>query len=191
MDKIDSSLSEQFVTFTLAGEEYAVDVFRVKEVIDPPPVTQVPNMPDYIPGVINLRGIVTPVVDLRYKLGLGKTEQTTDTRILIVQVEIDGKETPTGIIADKVSQVTHISKEEMKSPPEMGTRIRSEFLHGMGEASEDHFLLILDIDKVLAADEMLHVIEQAEEQETTDGSDENASGNLTAEHDTDATTQQE
>lgn len=163
MGNNETSLSEQFVTFTLAGEEYAVDVFKVKEVIDPPAITQVPNMPDFIPGVINLRGIVTPIVDLGFKLGLGKTEQTTDTRILIIQTELDGVDTSIGIIADKVSEVIHISSDELLAPPEMGTRIRSEFLIGMSETASDHFLLILDIDKVLETEEMLHVVEQAED----------------------------
>ncbi len=181
MSSNESSLSEQFVTFTLAGEEYAVDVFKVKEVIDPPTMTQVPNMPDYIPGVINLRGNVIPIVDLRYKLGLGSSEQTTDTRILIVQVELDGSETGIGIIADKVSEVINIRSEEMHAPPEMGTRIRSEFLHGMGEAAEDHFLLILNIEKVLETEEMLHIVEQTEESHPDEEDSETSSENMDTE----------
>ena len=193
MIKSQQSLSDQFVTFTLADEQYAVDVFCVNEVIDPPTITKVPNMPDYIPGVINLRGNVTPVVDLRYKLGLGQSEQTHDTRIVIVRIVLDGQETAVGIIADKVSEVISIPADEIQPPPELGTRIRSEFLHGIGQPREDHFLLILDIEKVLAVEEMIHVIEQSTEHEPKSSSDmgETAESDTFIDDNSDENTQQE
>ncbi len=144
----------QYLTFHLAREEYAIGVLRVKEIIEYGTVTRVPATPPWIRGVINLRGSVVPVVDLAVKFGLPASEVTRRTCIVIVEVHLEEELTVMGIVADSVSQVMDLKPEDVEAAPSFGTRVRVEYLLGLGRAGKS-FVLLLDIDRVLSADEML------------------------------------
>ena len=151
----------QYLTFLLADEEYAVGVLRVKEIIEFDSITHVPSTPAWIRGVINLRGGVVPVVDLAVKLGLPERLITRRSCIVIVETQLAGERALMGVIADAVSQVVDIPPSEVEPPPAFGTRIRVDFLNGMGRAGKK-FVLMLDIDRVLSADELLATAAAAE-----------------------------
>jgi len=142
----------QYLTFHLAGEEYAVGILKVKEIIEYGTLTIVPQTPPSIRGVINLRGNVVPVVDLAVKFGMAPSPITPRTCIVIVEVDLDGEQTTIGVVADAVSQVIELPSTDVLPPPPFGTGIRIDFLHGMGK-TDNKFFLILDIDKVLSIEE--------------------------------------
>lgn len=142
----------QYLTFTLEAEEFALDISKVREVLDYTTITKVPRMPDFLRGVINLRGNVVPVVDLRMKLGMTATEKTVNTCIVIVDVDINGETMQMGALADSVQEVLELDPRQIEPAPRIGTRIKSEFVRGMGKRDEK-FLIILDIDRVLSPDE--------------------------------------
>jgi purine-binding chemotaxis protein CheW len=143
----------QHLTFHLAGEEYAIGILRVKEIIEFGVVTKVPGTPPFIRGVINLRGSVVPVVDLAVKFGLPESPVTRRTCIVIVEVELEGEQTVMGVVADAVSQVLDLRPEDIEAPPAFGTRVRVEYLRGLGKLGKK-FALILDVDRVLSADDL-------------------------------------
>jgi purine-binding chemotaxis protein CheW len=138
---------------TLDQEDFAVDVSGVREVLDFTTVTRVPRTPDFMKGVINLRGSVVPVVDLRLKFGLQETEQTVDTCIIVLEVQLDGDTMVIGAIADSVSEVFELDPAQIEPPPRIGTRFESEFISGMGKHNDD-FIIILDVDRVFSSNEM-------------------------------------
>ena len=125
----------------------------MREVLDYTTITKVPRMPEFLCGVINLRGNVVPVVDLRYKLGMGAIKQTVDTCIVIVEIMIDDEMTHMGALADSVKEVIALDPNQISPPPKLGVKINNEFIRGMGK-QEEKFLIILDIDRVLTADEL-------------------------------------
>jgi len=143
----------QYLTFQLAGEEYAVGILQVREIITYGTLTKVPHTPPSIRGVINLRGNVVPVVDLGLKFGLAASPVTDRTCIVIVEANINEKRTVMGVIADSVNQVITMSEDDILPAPAFGTRVRIDFLHGMGKSGVK-FVLVLDIDKVLNADDL-------------------------------------
>jgi len=147
---------KQFLTFLLGGEEYAVPILRVREIIEYDTVTVVPSTPPWIRGVINLRGSVVPVVDMAVKFGLPPTQPTKLTCTVVVETEYEGQQTITGVMADAVSQVVELKPEDVEPVPTFGTNIRVEYLLGMGKAGRK-FVLLLDIDRVLASSEILAV----------------------------------
>jgi purine-binding chemotaxis protein CheW len=143
----------QYLTFSLSGGEYAIAVLRVREIIEHEPVTRVPSTPDFVRGVINLRGRVVPVVDLALKFGLEPNPVTKRTCIVIVEAESGGDRVVMGVLADAVNQVVAFGAEEIEPPPSFGTPIRVDFLAGLGKLG-DAFVLILDTDRVLSAEEL-------------------------------------
>lgn len=151
----------QYLTYYLAGEEYAVGILRVKEIIEYDTLTKVPGTPPFIRGVINLRGSVVPVVDLAVKFGLPETPVTKRTCIVIVEVNVEDERTVMGVVADAVSQVMDLSSREIEAPPSFGTRVRMDYLQGMGKVDKK-FILILDIDRVLSGNEILAVAAASE-----------------------------
>ena len=151
-DKDNSFDHTQYLTFHLAGEEYAVGILQVREIITYGTLTKVPHTPPAIRGVINLRGNVVPVVDLGLKFGLTGSPVTDRTCIVIVEANINENRTVMGVIADSVSQVISMPENNILPAPAFGTRVRIDFLRGMGK-SGDKFVLVLDIDKVLSADD--------------------------------------
>lgn len=144
---------EQYLTFFLAGEEYAIGILKVKEIIEYDTVTTVPKTPRWVRGVINLRGAVVPVVDLGLKFGLEERPVTKTTCIVIVEGQLEGESTLMGVMADAVSQVMDIAAGEVQEVPAFGTRIKVDYLQGMAQLGKK-FVLLLDIDKVLSADEV-------------------------------------
>jgi purine-binding chemotaxis protein CheW len=157
MDEIDSTNSTQYLTFTLAEELFALDIDKVREVLDFTTVTKVPQTPDYMRGVINLRGNVVPVVDMRLKLGMPPTEKTVNTCVIIVEVEMDGEKVVMGAMADAVQEVLDLAPDQVEPPPRIGTKLNTEFICGMGRMNE-HFIIILDIDKVFATSDLAAMI---------------------------------
>jgi purine-binding chemotaxis protein CheW len=143
----------QYLTFRLDQELFAIDIVRVREVLELSSVTKVPCTPDFMRGVINLRGNVVPVVDMRLKLGMSKTEKTVDTCIVISEVVVEGERTVLGALVDSVQEVIDLDAGQVSPPPRMGSRIDSAVIRGMGKR-DDQFLMILDLDRVFGADEL-------------------------------------
>ena len=147
---------QQFLTFLLAGEEYAVSILKVKEILEYDTVTTVPNVPKWISGVLNLRGSVVPIVDIALKFGRAASEITKLTCIVIVETICEGERLTMGILVDSVSQVIDLPAEDIEEPPAFGTRLKTEYLQGLGRSGKK-FCLILNIDNVLASEELLEV----------------------------------
>ena len=143
----------QFLTFKLGDEVFALDIAKVREVLDFTAITKVPRTPEFMRGVINLRGSVVPVVDMRLKFGMTKTGQTVNTCIIIAEISLDGDTTVLGALADSVQEVIELGAGQIEPAPRIGTRLRTEFIHGMGKR-DDQFVIILDIDKVFSVDEL-------------------------------------
>ncbi len=146
----------QYLTFYIAGEEYAVGILRVREILEYDTLTRVPKTPAYIRGVINLRGNVVPVIDLAVKFGLGPSEVTKLTCVVILEVELDGEPTIMGVLADSVSQVIELASDDIQPAPSFGTQIKVDYLLGMGQSGKK-FVLILDVDRVLSTSELTAV----------------------------------
>ena len=145
--------SAQYLTFKLDGESFATRISKVREVLEFDEVTRVPGMLDYMLGVINLRGSVVPVVDLRLQFSLGVSEPTVDTCIIITEVELEGDITVLGVLADSVQEVIDLSAEQMEPAPTMGSRINTRFIQALGKV-EEGFIIILDMDKVFSIDQV-------------------------------------
>ncbi len=146
----------QYLTFKLGDEVFALDIDKVREVLDFGAITRVPRMPEFMRGVINLRGSVVPVVDLRLKFGMQQTEKTTDTCVIITEVSVDGEVTTLGALADSVQEVLDLEPQHIEPAPRIGTMLRTEFIKGMGKQN-DRFIMILDIDKIFSAEELMEV----------------------------------
>ena len=143
----------QYLTFKLGDEVFALDISKVREVLDFTAVTKVPRTPAFMRGVINLRGSVVPVVDLRLKFGMTKTESSVNTCIIITEVTVDNDTTILGALADSVQEVLDLEPGSIAPPPKIGTKLKTEFIKGMGKR-DDRFIIILDIDKVFSSDEL-------------------------------------
>ncbi|MBF0158631.1 MAG: chemotaxis protein CheW [Magnetococcales bacterium] len=148
--------STQYLTFMLDDEVFAVDIAKVREVLEFTNITKVPRTPDFMRGVINLRGSVVPVVDMRLKFGMPSTAKTVNTCIIIVEIEHDDEVTVMGALADSVREVMELEPRQIEAPPKIGTRLRSDFLRGMGKHN-DRFIMILEIDRIFSADELMAV----------------------------------
>jgi purine-binding chemotaxis protein CheW len=146
----------QFLTFKLADEVFALDITKVREVLDFTTVTKVPRTPEFMRGVSNLRGNVVPVVDLRLMFGLSKTEKTVNTCIIITEVTVDGETTVLGVLADAVQEVLDLEPDHIEPAPRIGMRLNTEFIRGMGKRDAT-FIIILDIDRIFSADQFAMV----------------------------------
>ncbi len=145
--------SRQFLTFTLAEEEYGVDILRVQEVKGWAPVTKIPRSPDYVQGVLNLRGTIVPVVDLRMRFHLDRIDYTRRTVIVVINIEIDAGRRVIGVVADGVSDVINVPVENVKDAPDFGTKVHTDFISGLATIDEN-MVMLLDIDKLLTAAEI-------------------------------------
>ncbi|MEM3238241.1 MAG: chemotaxis protein CheW [Thermoplasmata archaeon] len=141
------------LTFTLSSEMFAMDIGYVKEVLEYSKITKVPKTPDYMLGVINLRGSVAPVVDLKMKFNMPQSERTVDTCIIIVEVEIENSKTIVGILADSVKEVFDFDSSSIEATPTIGLNINVDFIHGIAKHKDD-FVMILDINKVFSIEEI-------------------------------------
>ncbi|MEF3696933.1 chemotaxis protein CheW [Desulfolutivibrio sp.] len=165
----DTTLNDnQYLTFVLENELFALNIGSVREVLELTSITKVPRTPEFIRGVINLRGRAVPVVDLRMKFGMGETRRTVNTCIIIVEVELDGESTVLGALADSVQEVYEMESSQIEPPPRMGTRIKAEFITGMGK-SGDRFIVILDINKVFSAEELTLAADAGRGQPVSEG----------------------
>jgi len=155
----------QYLTFTLADETFGVDVLCSREVLDVIDITKVPQTPDFMLGVINLRGSVVPVIDLRLKFAIEKAPLTRDSCIIVLELALDGETTKVGILADSVQEVLDLDIDQIEPPPKIGTRLKMEFIQGMGKQGEE-FIILLDINRIFSSEEiaLVHtVIEETAE----------------------------
>jgi purine-binding chemotaxis protein CheW len=143
----------QYLTFKLDEEVFALDVAKVREILEYTTVTKVPQTLDFMRGVINLRGSVVPVIDLRLKFGLTATEQTVNTCIIVTEVDLGDETTLLGALADSVQEVDEMEPGQIEAAPHIGTRLNLDFIKGMGK-KDGNFVMILDIDKVFTNDEL-------------------------------------
>ena len=144
---------QQYLTFLLSGEMFAIAILNIKEIIEYGSLTEVPMMPGFIRGVINLRGSVVPVVDLSSRFGRSRTEVSRRTCIVIIEVENGDEKHDIGVMVDSVSEVLEIPRSEIEPPPAFGAKIRVDFMAGMGKVA-GKFVIILNADKVLSVDEL-------------------------------------
>ncbi|SDM94364.1 CheW protein [Geoalkalibacter ferrihydriticus] len=148
--------TNQYLTFKLDGEIFALGIAKVREVLDYTAITKVPKSPDFMRGVINVRGGVVPVIDLRVKFGMAPTPQTVNTCIIIVEIAMEGETTVLGVLADQVEEVLDLDPGQIEPAPRIGTRLRTEFIQGMGKR-EEQFIILLDIDRVFSGEELAGV----------------------------------
>ncbi|MDM8535505.1 chemotaxis protein CheW [Desulfobacterales bacterium HSG17] len=162
MNETGTTETAQYLTFKLADEIFAINVIQVREVLDLSTITKVPGTPDFMRGVINVRGSVVPVMDLRLKFGLSKTENSLDTRIVVMELSLEGEITVLGTLADSVNEVIDLESAQIEPPPKIGMRWKTEFIKGIGKRN-DMFIIILDIDRVFSSDEIALVEETSAE----------------------------
>jgi len=143
----------QCLTFKLGEEIFAVDVAKVREILDFTSVTKVPQTPDFMRGVINLRGSVVPVVDMRLKFGMSSTEKTVNTCIIVMEISLDNETAVVGALADSVQEVLELEPDQIEAAPRIGTKLNTDFLVGMGKHNET-FIMILNIDRVFTFEEL-------------------------------------
>lgn len=158
----DTINAMQYLTFKLEDEVYATNIAQVREVLEFSKVTKVPRTPDYMRGVINLRGRVVPVLDLKLRFGMSRTEKTVSTCVIIVEVQMDGEAMIIGALADSVQEVIEMDASVIEPPPKMGTKLNTDFILGMGKREEE-FVIILDINKAFSGENLEAVKATVEE----------------------------
>ncbi|MBI5381469.1 MAG: chemotaxis protein CheW [Opitutae bacterium] len=144
----------RYLTFRLGGELFAVNVFKTREVLDLSHITQVPTAPGYLRGVVNVRDHAIPVVDLRRKFGLPPAPDTLNTRIVVLELTLDGEIVVAGGLADAVHEVIELEPDDINDPPALGLRWRTDLILGLGRR-DGQFIIILDIEKVFSADDLV------------------------------------
>jgi len=150
----DRTDTQQYLTFVVADEQYGVDILRVQEIKGYTAVTRIPTMPDYLKGILNLRGVIVPIIDLRLKFRMEPTEPTPFTVIVVVTVG----ERVIGMIVDAVSDVLELPAKEIQPPPELGGHVDISFVLGIGSAN-DRLVTLLDLDRVLSGEDVERVVE--------------------------------
>jgi purine-binding chemotaxis protein CheW len=155
----DLTAFQTYLSFKLGEEIFAINVSKVLNILEMKPITRVPKSPEYLKGVINMRGTVLPVVDLRIKFGLPENSVTVDTNIIVLSIEKEGETVLLGILIDAVREVLEFKTEEISPSPAIGTKYNSAFIQGMWRVGEN-FIMILDIDKVFSVDDTIDFKEQ-------------------------------
>ena len=152
---VDSVMAREgkYLTFSLADEEYGIGITKIKEIIGLMPITSIPQVPGYVKGVINLRGKVIPIIDLRLKFGLDEVEATEKTCIIVVEVDTSKGESRIGLVVDSVSEVMNIKEDDIESAPAFGADLDTKYILGMAKI-ENGVKILLDIDRVLTSDEI-------------------------------------
>jgi len=156
MDQAVKAMAERegkYLTFTLAEEEYGIGILKIKEIIGMMPITSVPQTPEFVKGVINLRGKVIPVIDLRLRFGMGKIDYTERTCIIVVEIDSQAGTVLIGIVVDSVSEVLNVKGDEIEDSPTFGTKLNTEYILGMAKM-EGGVKILLDIDQVLSSEEI-------------------------------------
>ena len=154
--------SGKYLTFLLESEEYGIPIKKVKEIIGIMDITHIPKTPEFIMGVINLRGKIIPVMDLRLKFGLAIKEYNPRTCIIVIEIVTSEINRQIGIIVDTVSEVVNVQAADIEPPPQYGSQIKENFLHGLGKVKEK-VILLLDIGKIFVNDELLNIKEYEED----------------------------
>ncbi|MFH1089962.1 MAG: chemotaxis protein CheW [Pseudomonadota bacterium] len=144
----------KFLTFELAKEQYGLEILKVREIIGMMDITSVPQTPAFVKGLINLRGKVIPVVDLRLKLGLPEKEYTERTAIIVVDVIVEGSPVQMGIVVDTVSEVVNITAQDIEDTPNFGSRLKTDYIMGMAKV-KGGVIILLEIDRVLTDEELI------------------------------------
>ena len=150
MTKWNGNRSLEVLTLELEGEMFAVEALHVREILDLVPITDVPHAAPFVNGLINVRGKVVPLADLRVRFGMEQRPPTIDTRIVVLELELDGEPVIAGIRADKVHEVVEVAAAALQEAPKVGMRWRPQFIHCIGKRSDD-FMVVLDIGRVFAA----------------------------------------
>jgi purine-binding chemotaxis protein CheW len=156
MDKAVQTLTMKtgkYLTFTLADEDYGIGILKVKEIIGMMPITSVPKTPQFVKGVINLRGKVIPVIDLRVKFDMGESDYTERTCIIVVEIDTEDETVLIGIVVDSVSEVLNIQEDEIEDTPAFGTQLDVDYILGIAK-TEGGVKILLNIDRVLSSDEI-------------------------------------
>ncbi len=164
----ENIITTSYLTFQLEEEIFSVNVGKVREILEIPKITTVPQSPDYMCGVINLRGNVLPVVDTRIKFGIEPQESTKDTCIVVLEVVIEDQMIQVGALVDKVLDVLEFKAEDINPSPSLGAKYKPEFIEGMGKSNDENFIMILNIDEVFSTDEkslLQDNFEEGEDQE--------------------------
>jgi purine-binding chemotaxis protein CheW len=156
MEVKESEKSHQYLTFVLADEVYGVEVSKVREVLELIDITRVPRMPEFMRGVINLRGGVVPVIDLGLKFEMNALVNTVNTCIIVLEIEVNGDEVVVGALADSVREVIELESEQIEPAPRIGTSLDTEFIKGIGKQG-DEFIIVLNIDRIFSAGELAAV----------------------------------
>ena len=149
----DNLSLHQYLTFRLGEEMFALDVSQVREILDVTTITKVPRSPAFMRGVINVRGSVVPVVDLSLKFGMEKIERTLDTRIVVMEISLDGEITVIGALADAVHNVMEMEASQIEAAPKIGAKWNTEFIRGIGK-HDNEFIIILDVDRIFSVGEL-------------------------------------
>ena len=160
MSTAEITTISQYLTFRLDKEIFAADVARVQEVLEFSEITKIPQTPRFMPGVINVRGSVVPIVNMRIKFGMPETEKTVDTCIIVVEVALNGETVILGAMVDSVQEVIELEPEHIEPPPKIGIHLDTEFIKGMGKLY-DQFVIMLDINKVFTSQE-LSIVKETE-----------------------------
>jgi purine-binding chemotaxis protein CheW len=142
----------KYLTFSLAGEEYGIGILKIREIIGMMPITAVPETPHFVKGVVNLRGKVIPVIDLRLRFGMSEIDYTERTCIIVVEIRGEAGVMPVGTVVDAVSEVLNIKVEDIEDTPSFGVRLNTDYILGMAKMGRG-VKLLLDIDRVLGADD--------------------------------------
>jgi purine-binding chemotaxis protein CheW len=153
---------QTYLSFKMSEELFAINVSKVINILEIRHITRVPKTPAYMKGVINLRGTVLPVIDLRIKFGLPEVENTVDTSIIVLNIEKNGEIVMLGTLVDAVREVLELRDEDIAQSPSIGTQYNSGFIQGMYRMDE-HFIMILDIDKIFSVDEIIDVKDHIEQ----------------------------
>jgi len=148
--------SNSYLTFKVGGENFAASVNKVLNILELCPITKVPQAPEYMLGVINLRGSVLPVVDSRIKFGMKATENTKNTFIIVMEVIIDDKIVQIGALVDAVNEVAEVEQQNILPPPSIGNKYKADFISGVFSSNE-HFTMVLDVDKAFSTNEILSI----------------------------------
>lgn len=143
----------QYLAFTLDHEVFSLDISKVREVLEFSKITKIPQTPEMMIGVINLRGSVVPVIDLRIKFGMGSGDVTVNTVIIIIEIDLDHETTMIGVMVDAVKEVIDLDENHIEAPPKIGNRLNTEFIKGMGKC-DGQFIIILDIEKIFSLEEL-------------------------------------
>jgi len=153
--------TKSFLSFRLAEEHFTIPVMKIMEILEVPKITKVPQSPNFLVGVINLRGAVLPVIDTRIKFGMSHIEYTINTCVLVLNIEVNDESLIVGALVDSVSEVFELHDSQIKPTPTIASRYRADYIQGMIQEN-DHFMMVLNIDKVFSSNDLESISESKE-----------------------------